>query len=459
MASNTNPDVIASIAEEFEKPNIALYKRIERNVMNKMIDPAIGVSIKTVKYFVSSIPSVFIGSDLIQWIMKNVDVDDTAEAMHLGHILASHGYMFCIDDHVLTVKNDATFYRFQTPFLWPSTRPEPETVEYAVYLCKRVMQNKSRLELADYEAENLARLQKQMTLARKWELVYTEAEVHMKLDKKRDKAERIVLESQERAYWDVFNPPPSCTRTFEIEIQKSMRTLIRGLISDRTSQVKLREMIERVKSEIEFVQRKIVTGVQKVSAVAESHVARAEVMAPYDPLVYPSSSTVNPWIKDHADLWEIENKIPPIPNRVKRWSISIFELLKDSLGREYFNRYLNKEFSGENLKFLEACLKLRSAPLKDVKLIVDDVYSQFFDPSAPNPVNVDSKIMTTTTLSVKENPNRHCFDEALNHIFNLMTRDSYIRFIRSDDYKSLLNPSSSLTAKSHKVSSSVVVEG
>ncbi|KAL7677061.1 hypothetical protein ACOME3_003308 [Neoechinorhynchus agilis] len=58
--------------------------------------------------------------------------------------------------------------------------------------------------------------------------------------------------------------------------------------------------------------------------------------------------------------------------------------------------------------------------------------------------------MTTTTLSVKENPNRHCFDEALNHIFNLMTRDSYIRFIRSDDYKSLLNPSSSLTAKSHK---------
>lgn len=48
----------------------------------------------------------------------------------------------------------------------------------AVYLCKRTMQNKTRLELADYEAENLARLQK--TLARKWEFIYMQAEAQIK---------------------------------------------------------------------------------------------------------------------------------------------------------------------------------------------------------------------------------------------------------------------------------------
>ena len=48
----------------------------------------------------------------------------------------------------------------------------------AVYLCKRTMQNKQRLELADYEAENLARLQK--VFSRKWEFIFMQAEAQAK---------------------------------------------------------------------------------------------------------------------------------------------------------------------------------------------------------------------------------------------------------------------------------------
>lgn len=40
------------------------------------------------------------------------------------------------------------------------------------------MQNKQRLELADYEAENLARLQK--TFSRKWEFIFMQAEAQAK---------------------------------------------------------------------------------------------------------------------------------------------------------------------------------------------------------------------------------------------------------------------------------------
>jgi len=36
--------------------------------------------------------------------------------------------------------------------------------------------------------------------------------------------------------------------------------------------------------------------------------------------------------------------------RVKRWSFSVRELLKDAAGREHFRRFLEKEFSAENLK-------------------------------------------------------------------------------------------------------------
>ena len=73
------------------------------------------------------------------------------------------------------------------------------------------MQNKTRLELADYEAENLARLQKMFS--RKWEFIFMQAEAQSKVDKKRDKLERKVLDSQERAFWDVHRPAVSRTTT------------------------------------------------------------------------------------------------------------------------------------------------------------------------------------------------------------------------------------------------------
>lgn len=74
----------------------------------------------------------------------------------------------------------------------------------AVYLCKRTMLNKNKVNLSDYEAENFARLQKMFT--RKWEFIYMQAEAQSKVDKKREKLERKILESQERAFWDVHRP-------------------------------------------------------------------------------------------------------------------------------------------------------------------------------------------------------------------------------------------------------------
>ena len=95
-----------------ETPNKIVYKKIE-TLIEKMQDDSAGVPIRTVKSFMSKIPSVFTGTDLIQWMLKNLDVEDTCEALHFAHLIASHGYMFPIDDHILTVKNDGTFFRFQ----------------------------------------------------------------------------------------------------------------------------------------------------------------------------------------------------------------------------------------------------------------------------------------------------------------------------------------------------------
>lgn len=149
--------VNANSEEKLVHPNHMVYQKME-SLVNHMLDAETGVPIKTVKSFLSKVPSVFTGQDLIAWIMKSLDMSDLckwmrlliifqvfrnhfsfvcfqtrcfpADALHLAHLIASHGYLFQIDDHVLTVKNDGTFYRFQTPYFWPSNCWEPENTDY-----------------------------------------------------------------------------------------------------------------------------------------------------------------------------------------------------------------------------------------------------------------------------------------------------------------------------------------
>lgn len=79
------------------------------------------------------------------------------------------------------------------------------------------MLNKNKLNLTDYESENFACLQKMFT--RKWEFIYMQADAQSKIDKKREKMERKILASQERAFWDVHRPMVgiSCVWIFHSE--------------------------------------------------------------------------------------------------------------------------------------------------------------------------------------------------------------------------------------------------
>lgn len=48
-------------------------------LIEKMQEESSGVPIRTVKSFMSKIPSVFIGCDLVQWLMKAIDFEDTSK--------------------------------------------------------------------------------------------------------------------------------------------------------------------------------------------------------------------------------------------------------------------------------------------------------------------------------------------------------------------------------------------
>jgi len=69
------------------------------------------------------------------------------------------------------------------------------------------------LEIAFLVQEALNNLKK--TLQNKWDFVTMQAEEQVRLAKDRKKGDKIVTDSQERAYWRVYRPPPGCL-TLEI---------------------------------------------------------------------------------------------------------------------------------------------------------------------------------------------------------------------------------------------------
>ncbi|KAM6128051.1 regulator of G-protein signaling 7 isoform 11-T11 [Pterocles gutturalis] len=379
-----------------ESPNMLVYRKME-DVIARMQDEKNGIPIRTVKSFLSKIPSVFSGSDIVQWLTKNLSIEDPA-----------------------------------------------------VYLCKRTMQNKARLELADYEAESLARLQR--AFARKWEFIFMQAEAQAKVDKKRDKIERKILDSQERAFWDVHRPVPGCVNTTEVDIKKSSRMRnphktrksVYGLQNDIRSHSPTHTPVPETKpptedelhQEIKHWQMQLDRHRLKMSKVAESLLAYTDQYLEYDPFLVPPDPS-NPWISDDTTFWELEASKEPGQQRVKRWGFGMDEALKDPVGREQFLKFLESEFSSENLRFWLAVEDLKKRPIREVPARVQEIWQEFLAPGAPSAINLDSKSYDKTTQNVKD-PGRYTFEDAQEHIYKLMKSDSYPRFIRSSAYQELL---------------------
>ncbi|CAH0602345.1 unnamed protein product [Chrysodeixis includens] len=505
VSSNLPPGVqalMSTIPSPEESPNYLVYKKMEA-IIEKMQDENTGVPVRTVKSFMTKIPSVFTGSDLVSWLTRHLQLEDTWEALHTAHLLAAHGYLFPIDDHCLTVKNDNTYYRFQTPYFWPSNQWEPENTDYAVYLCKRTMQNKARLELADYEAESLARLQKMFS--RKWEFIFMQAEAQSKVDKKRDKLERKVLDSQERAFWDVHRPMPGCVNTTEMdpkklsrinalkakrlrqcqelilqhnlknnpivtitnpqeseeEIQKkntennikengetSQPVLAVTCVADNKPAPTIEQQIDAARRQHAMLRARLERRNVRVSKVADMFIAYCEQYCEYDAFLTPPEWP-NPWISDTTDMWDQEKQCKePLPlRRVRRWAFGLRELLRDPAGKEHFAKFLSKEFSGENLKFWLAVQELKALPIRRVAGRARDIWKEYLASDAPSPINIDAASRELTRQKVESGAaDRYCFDQAQAHVYHLMKSDSYSRYLRSEMYKDYLNGSKKKTS-------------
>ncbi|XP_070630328.1 regulator of G-protein signaling 9 isoform X6 [Bos indicus] len=147
----------------------------------------------------------------------------------------------------------------------------------------------------------------------------------------------------------------------------------------------------------------------------------------------------NPWITDDTQFWDLNAKLVDIPTkmRVERWAFNFSELIRDPKGRQSFQHFLRKEFSGENLGFWEACEDLKYGDQSKVKEKAEEIYKLFLAPGARRWINIDGKTMDITVKGLKH-PHRYVLDAAQTHIYMLMKKDSYARYLKSPIYKEML---------------------
>ncbi|XP_055652603.1 regulator of G-protein signaling 9 isoform X3 [Falco peregrinus] len=190
--------------------------------------------------------------------------------------------------------------------------------------------------------------------------------------------------------------------------------------------------------EIMYYQQAIMKSRVKSSVSLQGLVKYSEQFLSNDPILSGCLPS-NPWVTDDTEFWDLNSKLVEVPTRmrVERWAFNFNELIRDPKGRQNFQVFLKKEFSGENLSFWEACEDLKYGDQSKVKEKAEEIYKLFLAPGARRWINIDGTTMGITVKGLKH-PHRYVLDAAQTHIYMLMKKDSYGRYLKSPVYKEML---------------------
>lgn len=129
------------------------------------------------------------------------------------------------------------------------------------------------------------------------------------------------------------------------------------------------------------------------------------------------------------------------------WSESLKDLLSSAMGLTFFKIFLGKEFSTENLAFWLRCVVEldRASTRVGWWKIAHAIYVDFIKLGSTNELNINSgdrqaiiKKFDSITPDGKIPPvDEDLFTSVREHIWNLMVKDSYQRFLSSDIFKEL----------------------
>jgi len=126
--------------------------------------------------------------------------------------------------------------------------------------------------------------------------------------------------------------------------------------------------------------------------------------------------------------------------KLSREDVPLESVLSHPTGFKHFAKFLQTEFSIENLNFYEASRKYaKISSDADRRIAGTEIYNKYVDQNAPEQVNIPSDMREPITISVKKQEfPADLFDSALKEITKLMAKDSFRRFKNDNLFQLLL---------------------
>ncbi|KAK5671450.1 hypothetical protein QVD99_002158 [Batrachochytrium dendrobatidis] len=420
-------------------------KRMEmlETVLAKISHPVLGIQQKKKMLSISKYTMSFAGSDIFDWLVANCRFLVKEEALKFAQELMDCGYLISTE-HVEKFDAYASQYVIQHPAFWPTRGGLPNDYDYTVNLLKRGLRNNIRDILKFYEEERLDILRKSYHTV--WYEMEGKALFELKHEKGMKAGDRRMFRVQEAAFWRLHrSATPGVPKMFSDESKDAEHKTDRYTETEYCDSLTEKEQLKFLERKLEQLQVSVTQNRLKISETCKSIVHRCNIFKAVDAML---SACSNPWIQDDPLLWDVVRTTPRRCD-VVLWCYSLENLLNDPLGLKYFNDFLAKEFSQENLHFYLKCRGMgEAASNKEFSDRAILTYLQFIKVGSPNELNINSntRLAISAIFEPKDSPPPtkipfDCFDDACEHVFALMAKDSYSRFCNSDTIQALLENS------------------
>ncbi|KAI3629303.1 hypothetical protein MIR68_012661 [Amoeboaphelidium protococcarum] len=428
---------LLSVAPRWQ--SFAVKARFERyeKLLRKLRDPVDGVHFKDIKGLLNVQPLCATGYDIAVWFLKELNALNPADAKLIIQNMTDNGYIISVDDNQQVYREDDSLYTYQADFFYPSRFWETSDLDYYLYL-------KRKSNLNSEEKERLATLGQAVEF--KQDLIREMKDKQKAHFSRLDRGEKKLFELREAAFWKVQRP----LKASRLYIEETPITKIK---KHRYSPEKYEKKLKD-EAKVEAYLKKQVDNLTAclniyrlpTSTAVKNLITRIDMYTRFDPLVRSDLHKNNPWDKSETEKY-VEVPVPDTPSfsHARMWNLGLRDVLQDPLGLKWFMTFLEKDYSTENLKFYLACQELESIMDRTEYFIkCKEICYNFVAIGSPNELNLLAGTRDTILADIKaaeSNPNSldiNVLRDAYDHIFQLMQKASFPRFMQSAEIKSIL---------------------
>eukprot|EP00117_Sycon_ciliatum_P024590 scpid21215/ scgid2133/ Regulator of G-protein signaling 14 len=150
------------------------------------------------------------------------------------------------------------------------------------------------------------------------------------------------------------------------------------------------------------------------------------------------SSSQNHWVSSHLDSLPNTDATTNITShQLRLWSINFDALLHDPRGSLEFDTFLQKEFASENIQFWKEAEVYRNLPTSQLEARAALLYKEFIQQNCSSQINIPATVHLEIRKQIDAGATRFMYDVSQRQVYHLMRKDSYARFLQSQQFKDL----------------------